>query len=245
MNYVLDTHTHTIASGHAYNTMTEMMQAAVDKDLELLCITDHAPEMPGGPHLFYFSNSDMIDREYYQKKFGGKTKFLFGSELNILEDGKIDLPTSVLKKLDLTIASMHIPCITSRSAKENTKTYLKVMENPYVTIIGHPDDGRYPVDMKELVKGAKEYGKILEVNNHSLDFRCTRTGAQEIDLEMLRLCMEFQQPITVGSDAHIETEVGAHKFAYDLLKQVHFPEELVLNTSSERFMNFLTKKYYK
>lgn len=88
MNYVLDTHTHTIASGHAYNTMTEMMQAAVDKDLELLCITDHAPEMPGGPHLFYFSNSDMIDREYYQKKFGGKTKFLFGSELNILEDGK-------------------------------------------------------------------------------------------------------------------------------------------------------------
>lgn len=75
MNYVLDTHTHTIASGHAYNTMTEMMQAAVDKDLELLCITDHAPEMPGGPHLFYFSNSDMIDREYYQKNLEARQNF--------------------------------------------------------------------------------------------------------------------------------------------------------------------------
>ena len=99
--------------------------------------------------------------------------------------------------------------------------------------------------MQEKTLEVLEYGKILEVNNHSLDFRCTRTGAQEIDLEMLQLCMEFQQPITVGSDAHIETEVGAHKFAYDLLKQVHFPEELVLNTSSKRFMNFLTKKCYK
>ncbi len=212
--------------------MTEMMQAAVDKDLELLCITDHAPEMPGGPHLFYFSNSDMIDREYYQKKIWRQDKIFVWKRIEYSGRWKNRSSNLCIKKLDLTIASMHIPCITSRSAKENTKTYLKVMENPYVTIIGHPDDGRYPVDMKELVKGAKEYGKILEVNNHSLDFRCTRTGAQEIDLEMLQLCMEFQQPITVGSDAHIETEVGAHKFAYDLLKQVHFPEELVLNTSS-------------
>lgn len=54
--------------------------------------------------------------------------------------------------------------------------------------------------MKALMKDAKEYGKILEVNNHSLDSRCTRR-AQEIDLEMLRLCMEFQQPIPKGVDA--------------------------------------------
>lgn len=241
MKYVLDTHTHTIVSGHAYNTMNEMMQAAAKKELELLCITDHAPEMPGSTHLFYYTNSVMIDRNYFQEKFGGKTKFLFGSELNILEGGKVDLPTSVLKKLDILIASMHVPCITSGTAKENTKTYLTVMENPYVTIIGHPDDGRYPVDMRELVKGAKGHRKILELNNHSLDPRCSRSGAREIDLEMLKLCMEFQQPVVVGSDAHIETKVGAHEYAYALLEEIHFPEELLLNTSTERFLSYVNQ----
>ena len=47
MNIVLDTHTHTLASGHAYNTMTEIIDAAVQKGLKLLAITEHAPAMPG------------------------------------------------------------------------------------------------------------------------------------------------------------------------------------------------------
>lgn len=241
MNHVLDTHAHTIVSGHAYNTMTEMMQAAVDKGLELLCITDHAPDMPGSTHLFYFTNSSMVDREHFRQKFGGKTRFLFGVELNILEGGKVDLPDSVLNMLDIVIASMHIPCIKSGTIEENTRTYLKVMENPYINIIGHPDDGRYPVDMKTMVEGAHKYDKILELNNHSLDPRCTRSGAKEIDLKMLELCKEYGQPIVVGSDAHIETEVGAHEHAYELLKQVNFPDELVLNTSVERLMKHLKK----
>ena len=56
MRDVLDIHTHTLISGHAYNTIMEMAHAASEKGLELLGITDHAPEMPGGPHRFYFDN---------------------------------------------------------------------------------------------------------------------------------------------------------------------------------------------
>ena len=49
------------------------------------------------------------------------------------------------------------------------------MKNPYVNIIGHPDDGRYDIDYEALVQGAKEYGKVLELNNHSMDPDCTRS----------------------------------------------------------------------
>ena len=51
-NSVLDLHTHTIVSGHAYSTLREMAKAASDKGLELLGITEHAPKMPGTCHLF-------------------------------------------------------------------------------------------------------------------------------------------------------------------------------------------------
>ena len=56
MNIELDTHTHTLASGHAYSTITEMIDAAVDKGLKLLAITEHAPAMPGSCKDFYFYN---------------------------------------------------------------------------------------------------------------------------------------------------------------------------------------------
>ena len=56
MIHKLDSHTHTLASGHAYNTIMEMAKAAVDQKLELLAVTDHAMAMPGTCHSFYFMN---------------------------------------------------------------------------------------------------------------------------------------------------------------------------------------------
>ena len=52
----IDTHTHTLVSGHAYSTMKEMTQAAEEKGLKGLAITDHAPDMPGSTNIFYFQN---------------------------------------------------------------------------------------------------------------------------------------------------------------------------------------------
>ena len=63
--YVLDLHTHTYASGHAYNTMNEMVLAAKEKGLQLLGITDHAPSMPGTMGLLYFFNLKVARREKY------------------------------------------------------------------------------------------------------------------------------------------------------------------------------------
>lgn len=239
MNYVLDSHTHTIASGHAYNTLNEMMAAAADKDLELLAITDHAPALPGAPHLFYYTNARVIDRDYYYEKYGRKTRLLFGTEVNILPDGTVDLRDSTLSHLDIVIASMHLPCINPGSESENTAHCISALENPHIHILGHPDDGRYPVDMEALVQCAKEHGKILELNNHSLSPASHRPGALENDTRMLNLCRQYSQPIVVGSDAHTESRVGSHAEAYALIEEVAFPEELVLNTSVDRFLSYL------
>ena len=192
MRVEIDTHTHTLASGHAYNTLNEMAQAAADKGLKGLAITEHAPEMPGTCHLFYFQNLRIVPR----KKYG--IELLLGTELNIMNaQGETDLPDSVLERLDIAIASIHMPCFKDERTIDNvTAAYEKVMEHPYVDIIGHPDDGRFPVDMKRLVKKAKETGTLTDVYSlvheisHTLYVQNQFGEARMILGEVIPQCME-------------------------------------------------------
>ena len=229
MRVEIDTHTHTLASGHAYNTMNEMAKAAADKGLKGLAITEHAPEMPGTCHLYYFQNLRIVPR----KRFG--IELLLGTELNIMNaEGKVDLSEDVLKTLDIAIASIHIPCFRDERTVENvTAAYENVMENPYVDIIGHPDDGRYPVDYEQLAKKAKETGTVLEVNNGSLRPGGFRVDTRKNDLKMLEYCKKYEVPVTMGSDAHMDVDLADYSYALPVIEESHFPEELIVNTSAE------------
>ena len=170
----MDTHTHSVASGHAYSTVDENMRWAAEKGLELVALTDHAPGMKDTTGHAYFANLHVLPKELHG------VKLLKGIELNIMDfDGNVDMDEKVLSRLDLGIASLHMPCIKPGSRKENTAALVKVMENPYVDIIGHPGDPRYDVDYKEVFRQAKATGTILEINNASLNPGGFRDGSQE------------------------------------------------------------------
>ena len=233
---ILDTHTHTLASGHAYSTIRENAQAADKKGLELLAITDHAPKLWGSCQTIYFQNLKVVDRHAYD------VELLMGVELNILdEQGNIDLPLRTLKQMDLTIASLHVPCFIPGSREFNTEACVNAMKNPFVNILGHPDDPRYPVDYRALVQAAKEYEVLLELNNSSLRPGGSRKNARGFDVEMLKLCMEYQTPIVIGSDAHVDTDIGRHDEALELLEEIGFPEELAVNRSVEELKKYANR----
>ncbi len=233
MNIVLDVHTHTIASGHAYNTINEMARAAADQGLELLAITEHGPGMPGSCHEYHFHNLRALRRQ----KYG--VRLLFGCELNILDqEGHVDLPEYPLNQIDLGIASMHKQCYTSTTVQENTQAYIHTMRDPWVDIIGHPDDGRFPVDFSELARAAKEYHVLLELNNSSLKPNGFRKDSARNARELLKCCIRQRVPIVLGSDAHVEEDVGNFEYALPLLKELDFPEELVVNRSVEAFLEY-------
>ena len=238
MDYLLDVHTHTIASGHAYNTIMEMAKAGFDKGLKLLGITEHAPMMPGTCHAMYFHNLKVVPRTMCG------IELMLGAELNILDyDGHIDLDTRVLKQLDLKIASLHSVCIQPGTRKENTQAVLGAIHNPLVDIIGHPDDGRYDIDYEALVQGAREYGKVLELNNHSMDPDCNRENAVENDTIMLEYCKKYRVPVVMDSDAHFDLLIGEFDLARDLLTKLDFPEELVLNRSVDAVKKYVNRKF--
>ncbi len=104
MKILADTHSHTLASGHAYSTITEMAEAAAAKGLEVLALTEHAPKMPGTCGMFYFQNLDVVPR--MQKG----VRLLMGAEVNIMDpDGTIDIPEDTCRDLDIVVASIHPP----------------------------------------------------------------------------------------------------------------------------------------
>ena len=199
MNLCIDTHSHTIASGHAYSTIREMAKAAAEKELSALAITEHAPAMPETCGNFYFSNLKVIPRTMYG------VNLLFGVELNILdEEGNIDLPPSLLKS-------------------------------------GHPDDSRFPIDYEQVVYAAKETGTLLEVNNSSLSPGSFREGAEENLKIMLSLCKKHRVPITTGSDAHVDIDVGNFTYSSKILASCDFPEELIVTTNLDKLRKFLKR----
>lgn len=237
MKLLLDSHTHTLASGHAYNTIQEMISSAAEKGLKLLSITEHGPKMPGTCAEFYFDNIRILPR--FQKGI----QVLFGAEVNILDTyGTVDLSEQQMSHLDVIVASLHPPCIQSGSREQNTNAYIGAMKNPWISIIGHPDDGRYPTDYPRLVKAAKEFHVLLEVNNSSLTPTSYRQNAREHYIEMLALCMEHKVPIVINSDAHAEHLVGSFSEALALLEELNFPESLVANCSLDLFQAFLPRR---
>lgn len=240
MDYLLDVHTHTIASGHAYSSMMEMAKAGFEKGLKLLGITEHAPMMPGSCSNMYFHNLKVVPRSLCG------IEVMLGAELNILDyDGHVDLDDHVLRQLDIKIASLHSVCILPGTREENTRAVLGAIRNPMIDIIGHPDDGIYPLDYEPIVEAARETNTLLEVNNNSLNPMGARKNTRGNLITMLELCKQYEQPVIMNSDAHVFADVGRRDFSEELIRDLDFPEELIVNRSVGVFKDYINKKYQK
>lgn len=230
---LLDVHTHTIASVHAYSTIREMAEAGKRKGLQLLGISDHTPSMPGCFGDFYFCNFKVVPREA-AKGYG--IDLVMGAELNIIDySGSTDLRGEFLNRLDYAVASLHNPCIKPGTKEQNTTAIMGAMRNPKVKIIGHPDNPDYPVDFEAIAKAAAANHVLLELNNSSYAPNGSRAGSRELAGELMAAAKSAGAMMILGSDAHIEFDVGSHAYAIELVEKYGFPEELIINSSPEKF----------
>lgn len=235
--YILDIHAHTLASGHAYSTIVENVAQAKQKGLQLLGMTDHAPKMPGSCGVLHFINLHVIPQ------FLDGVEILKGVELNILDNtGKVDLSKDILTTLDIAIASLHPPCISTAAYTDYTETFINTIKNPNINIIGHPGDPRYPFNIHEVVSCARDYNTLLEINNSSLSPNSYRKGGEAIVKQILEECKKQAMPVILGSDSHFCTDVGNFEYIIPMLEEVNMPDELIINTSVEEFKKFIAMK---
>jgi putative hydrolase len=240
MKPLIDLHTHTVASTHAYSTLNENIANAQQAGLCILGVSDHAPSLPNTTCPAYFANLRVLPKQF------GSLTLLKGVELNILSaHGDIDLPNDLLNTLDYAIASIHLPCYSQVSQTGNTEALIRAMAHQKVIMIGHPDDSRFPVDYEPLVLASKENGVLLEVNNSSLGPNAFRVGAYENVKTMLALCKKYEVPIMMSSDAHYNLDIGRFDYALAVIAEMNFPEALIMNYDLNAFQQFLAARMAK
>ncbi len=233
---LFDLHVHSISSGHgSADTVTDLARAAAQAGLAALGVSEHAPGTPGACSLSYFRSVRLMERE----RFG--VRLLYGAELNILTaDGGVDLPEDILAGLDYAIVSFHPPTFSPLNRESNTDAMIAAMNHPRVRILGHPDDGRYPVDYSRLLREAMRNGVFPEINNASLAPDAYRQHGRENDRIILSVCRELGLPVLLSSDSHGKAHIGDMDFARELLRETGFPEELVLNYTEDGLQRVLS-----
>lgn len=236
MKTLLDIHTHTIASGHAFSTLQEMVHAASEKGLQILGITDHAPSIPGSVSDVYFRNTHVIPREMYG------VRLMIGAELDILDtEGTLDLSEFFYRLMDIRIAGIHKFCWKGGTKQQNTDGMLAAINNKWTDIISHPGDGVAELYFEPIVKAARDTHTLLEINSSSLRPIRNKQEAHGNNIEILNLCKQMDVPIILGSDAHISFDIANYDYALPLLKETHFPSELVVNDKPDMFVDYLNK----
>lgn len=233
-NYVLDAHTHTMACSHAYNTLSELAEAAAEKKLELICLTEHGPELPGAPEPLFFANYRIIPGLI------NNVKVLKGIESNIMDThGETDIPMNSLKSLEIISASLHTPTFKPKTKNENTSAVLGAIANPHVDFICHLGNPQYELDYEAILQDAKKTNTLIEINNASFFIR---RGSKPNCEWIANRCKELELPIIIGSDTHFATDIGDFTFVDKVLDAVDFPDELIINLETKRLTDYLEAK---
>lgn len=237
MKFVADMHTHTLASDHAYSTISENAASAAKAGLSYLGMTDHCINMEDSPHIWHFCNMGVIPH------FLSGVRIIKGVEADLTGyNGELDINDDIYYNVEWINASMHNPCIIPGTAEQHTNAYIKVMDNPKVCVLGHTESADYPYDYDAVTKACKEKNVAMEFNVSR--FR-SQTSVQRLHDIILPTCAKNGCYVIVDSDAHFCDKIGAFKKAEALLKDIDFPEELIVNADLERFENFLRLREIK
>ncbi|MFW6006774.1 MAG: DNA polymerase/3'-5' exonuclease PolX [Halanaerobiales bacterium] len=233
-----DLQSHTQASDGKLS-LKEMAEAAKKRGYEYLAITDHSQKVSMANGLDESRLREQIELiEEYNKNNEDNFKLLKSSEVDILKDGSLDLPDSVLKELDLVVGAIHYNFKLSR--KEQTERVLKAMENPYLNIIAHPSGrliGRrkpYEIDLKEVIGEAKNKGCILEIN----------ASPSRLDLSSTfsKIAKEIGVKMAISTDAHSGNEFDNIRFGIAEARRGWVEAQDVVNTRNlDEFMKLLKR----
>jgi len=235
MQFTVDTHTHTIASGHAYSTLHDYVVRAREVGVKLFAMTDHAPRMPGAPHYWHFGNLKVVPRVM------NGVGILRGVEANVLnEEGEIDLPGDVLDKLDIVIGSFHEPVFQPTDEASHTRAMINAINSGKIHILGHSGNPNFPIDIQAVVKAAAEQQVLIEINNSS--FGHSRVGSAGNCLAIAEAARDLGAWLTFGSDSHIACTLGQFDHCMETIQKVEFPLERVVSSHPAKLIEFLEQR---
>jgi DNA polymerase (family 10) len=232
-----DLHCHSKASdGH--NSLKEMAEAAANKGYQYVSINDHSKHVSVAHGL---NKKRLLEQIKQIDSLNEKLEnivVLKSSEVDILDDGRLDLPDSILKELDFTVCAVHYKFNLTR--KQQTERILRAMDNHNFNILAHPT-GRlinereaYRVDLEKIMQAAKERGIFLELNAYP----------DRLDLtdESCMLAKELGVKIAISTDAHKTSDLDFMRFGINQARRGWLEASNVINTLDLKELRKLFKR---
>jgi DNA polymerase (family 10) len=222
-----DLHVHTKASD-GKSSLREMVEAAKARGYEYVAITDHTKHATVARGLDEKRLSKQLDEIDRLSEEFGDFRILKSSEVDILADGKLDLSDTMLKRLDVVVAAVHYKF--ELDARKQTERMLRAMDNKYMSILAHPS-GRllgereaYPVDLEQVIEGAKARGVALELNAHP--------ARLDLDDVHCKLAKDLGAKLVISTDAHSTFGLDTMRFGIGQARRAWLERKDVLNTHS-------------
>jgi len=220
-----DLHTHTTASD-GRSSLADMVQAARERGYSYLAISDHSKRVTVAHGLDAKRLSGQIDEIARLNETLRGFSVLKSVEVDILDDGRLDLPDEILARLDFAVGAVHSAFELPRD--KQTARLLKAMDNRYLTILAHPT-GRLidqrrgcDFDMERVLAGARERGCAVEVNGQP----------DRLDLNEwhCKLAKDIGVKLALSTDAHSGAELGFMRYAVDQARRGWLEPGDIINT---------------
>jgi DNA polymerase (family 10) len=220
-----DVHMHTVETD-GRNTIEEMAEAARERGYEYMAITDHSKNLAFANGLTDERALAHIERIRAAEKEIGGIRIFAGIEVDILDDGSLDLSHSVLEQMDIVIASVH--SLFNQDRMQMTERLLKAISNPNTSLLGHPT-GRlllrrdaYQFDLDAILKAAAERKVAMELNSYP----------DRLDLSDVHLRMAKQHgvKIVINTDSHHTSHMEKLRYGVTQARRAWLTKDDVLNT---------------
>lgn len=232
-----DLHVHTRATDGRY-TLEEMAEAAKKRGYSYMAVTDHSKMVRVANGLDEKRLAQQIEEI---DKINNKIKnftLLKSIEVDILEDGTLDLSDDILSQLDLVVCSVHFKF--NLSLEKQTERIIRALDNPHVNILAHPT-GRllnqrepYKVDMEKVMEAAEERGCYLEINSYP-----DRLDLNDIHCKMAK---EMGLKVVVSTDAHSINDLEFMRFGIGQARRGWLESSDILNTRGLSQLRQLLKR---
>lgn len=218
--------------------IADMVAAVAARGYKYVALTDHSQHLTVAHGLDPARLSRQIDEIDRINAESGAIAVLKGAEVDILSDGRLDLPDSILSRLDLVVAAVHYKFELSR--EKQTERIVKAMDNPHVSILAHPT-GRligerdpYEVDMERIIEAAHERGCHLELNAQP-----DRLDLSDVHVQAAK---SMGVKIAISTDSHSTAQLDNMRFGVDQARRGWLEPADVVNTRSLAQLEKLLKR---
>ena len=234
----IDLHLHTIASGHAYNTILEYINQAKKLKMKMIGFSDHGP-----------SGKDVFVNEVYFEvlpripKIINGIRILKGIEVNILnKKGEIDISDKTIKeKLDYVIAGFHDKTdYKNRNLKNNTEAMINCIRSDKVDIISHPFvTDKFDINIEKVSLAACNHNVLLEINLHYITEKKIKPETLANLKIMIEVVKKCRKKIIIGSDAHNIWEMADDSPLKKIKKEIGLTDKMIINNYPEELLRLL------